>query len=65
MNDKINKLMILGERDIRAFDVAQSLRRIPGRIEEARRQLEFEEQQLAEVKDPWELLEREIQEREA
>ena len=64
MNDAVQKLMELGQADLRSFEVNLKLRRIPERLAEARRQMESEETSLNEVKNPWEQLESEIKDKE-
>lgn len=61
----MSNLVAIGETDARIFDLQLKLRRIPGRIGEASRQLEAEKKLLDEVQIPWTELEHEIDEREA
>lgn len=65
MSADLENMAFVGEADSRIFELTLTLRKIPFRIAEARRQLEAEETMLNEVLDPWTQCEEEIQEREA
>ncbi|MCH8056014.1 MAG: hypothetical protein IH857_07675 [Deltaproteobacteria bacterium] len=65
MSAELENMAFVGDTDSRIFELNLTLRKIPIRVAEARRQLEAEESLLNEVLVPWTQMESEIQEREA
>lgn len=65
MSADLENMAFVGDTDSRIFELNLTLRKIPTRVAEARRQLEAEETLLNEVLVPWSQMETEIHEREA
>lgn len=65
MSAELENMAFVGDTDSRIFELNLTLRKIPTRVAEARRQLEAEESLLNEVLDPWTQMESEIEEKEA
>ena len=65
MSPEVESMAAVGETDARIFELNLTLRNIPTRLSEARRQLQAEELLLNEVLIPWTELDNGIREREA
>lgn len=65
MDDNLSNMIAMAEKDFQIFELKRRLRAIPGQLAEARKQLDAEDQILAEHEGPWNALESSIREKEA
>jgi len=65
MDNNLTNMIAMAEKEFQIFELKRKLRAIPGQLAEARKQLDAEDQILAEHEGPWESLESSIRDKEA